>query len=108
MIRRSWTATTNDELIEMPVHDQWMLSEECSLVDNQLTIPVLIEKILIDDDCQIDVPSTWWRFIYYKYCMPRYRAYLKIANAAGYDVLDDSRIGGASISNISIVEDTVE
>ena len=107
MIKRSWTAATNDELLEMPAHDQWMLSEECSLVDYQLTIPILVEKTLIDDDYQINVRPVWWRFIYYKYCIPRYRAFLKISNVVSYDVLDDSKIGGATMRGISIVENTV-
>ena len=95
-------AITNEELAELPVHDQWMAIDECQLSPNgDVSIPILIDRDQLDDDIPSGLDTSWRRFIWCSYTTPRLRSTLVIEGAADYRIEDRAKIGGAHLNRIS-------
>lgn len=98
---REFTATTTEDLLSFPVHDQWAILDALGLSDaGELALPMLIED-------EITPIAHWWRFLHYAYRVPRRRAELRVANVLDYEVQDNAQIGGMDVIGISVRGETV-
>lgn len=99
----TFTATNQDELMAMPVHDQSILIDEVVASKGTLVLPMLIKERELEDNWMPDElrNPTLRHALYHSYRVPRRRSELRVANVVTSTVEDRSRIGSVDVNTLA-------
>jgi len=95
------SARSGDELMELPLQDQWLLTNELSRDGDVITIPMLIELDLEDDRAGVRTFRGVPRWVHFSYRVPLARATLRIRHVTAYEREDRAHIGGTHINDFA-------